>query len=69
MTKIVIETEGKAPMTLLCDACVVFAYRDGAASNLIADGQSLEEIESALHHAECAIGEYTGVNPSPSPPN
>lgn len=69
MTKIVIETEGKQPITLLCDACVVFAYRNGAASNLFADGQSLDEIESALDHAERAIGEYTGTRPAHSPPN
>lgn len=69
MTKIVVETEGKDPVTFLCDACVIYAYREGAASNLFADGDTLEIIEEALDRAEYAIGDFTGSHLSASPPN
>lgn len=69
LIKITVESDGKTPLTLVCDACVLFTYRDGAASNLIADGESLDMIEDALEHAEQAIGEYTGTYSSSSPPS
>lgn len=67
MVKVTVESEDGKSNVFLCDACVLFAYRQGAAPNLYAEGES-GILPQAIEKAGEAFDAYLGSDSSLSLP-